>query len=150
MRRGERVKEYQKIPTIFKRDDKGQIILGEYSTPEIAYLAGNNWWWTEKIDGTNIRVMYDGERVTFGGKTDNAQIPAFLFARLQDLFPSTDKFREVFDDDATNICLYGEGYGGKIQKVGELYKPDGVDFILFDVRVGPWWLKRGDIEDVAE
>jgi hypothetical protein len=147
------MKEYTKIQTIYKRDERGRIILGEYSRPEFEYLAELEWAWTEKIDGTNIRVMYDGERVTFGGKTDNAQIPAFLFARLQELFPNTEKFAELWPSeepgDYPEICLYGEGYGNKIQKVGKEYIPDGVDFILFDVKVGSWWLQRGDMEVVA-
>jgi hypothetical protein len=44
--------------------------------------------------------------------------------------------------------LYGEGYGARIQKGGGNYKPDGVDFVLFDVQVGDWWLRREDAEDV--
>ena len=27
--------------------------------------------------------------------------------------------------------------------------PDGCSFILFDVRVGEWWLERKDVHDVA-
>ena len=144
---------YPKIQTVFKRDPATRfktLLLGEYSMPEFEYLADNQWVFTEKVDGTNIRVLWDGERITFGGKTDNAQIPAFLFQRLQELFPpdifNTEK---VFDLDVDNACLYGEGYGAKIQKGGGNYKPNGVDFVLFDVRVGHWWLKRKDVLDIA-
>jgi len=147
------MREYHKIQTIYKRDEKGAIILGAFATPEIEYLAELEWAWTEKIDGTNIRVMYDGERITFGGKTDNAQIPAFLFSRLQELFPNTKKFEGLWPaeepGDYPEVCLYGEGYGNRIQKVGKEYIPDGVDFILFDVKVGSWWLKRKDMEEIA-
>lgn len=48
--------EYHKINTLFKRDEKNLIIEGDYSCPEFAYLAENEWTWTEKVDGTNIRV----------------------------------------------------------------------------------------------
>jgi hypothetical protein len=47
------------------------------------------------------------------------------------------------------LCLYGEGYGAKIQKIGGLYRPDQ-DFVLFDVRIGEWWLQRADVEDIAQ
>ncbi|KKK87847.1 hypothetical protein LCGC14_2749110, partial [marine sediment metagenome] len=47
------------------------------------------------------------------------------------------------------VCLYGEGFGAKIQKGGGNYNPTGVDFILFDVKVGNWWLERENIEDIA-
>lgn len=45
--------------------------------------------------------------------------------------------------------IYGEGYGVKIQKGGNYIK-DGVGFILFDVKVGRWWLNREACEDIAK
>lgn len=139
------MKEYHKIQSVFKRDEKThKFIEGDYSLLEFEYLADNIWVWTEKVDGTNIRVMWDGENVAFGGKTDNAQMPPFLLAKLKELFPA-EKFTGVFP----GMCLYGEGYGAKIQKGGGNYIKDGCDFIMFDIKVGEWWLRRPDIEDVA-
>ena len=144
------MKEYHKIQTVFKRDPETRhktLLFGEFSMPEFEYLQHNLWVFTEKVDGTNIRVMFDGENITFGGKTDKAQIPAFLVNRLNDLFlPQLEAFKENFPD---GVCLYGEGYGAKIQKGGGNYKPDGQDFVLFDVKVGEWWLKREDVESIA-
>jgi len=144
------MKEYHKINTCWMRDQKGNIIEGQWSDPVFGYLANNEWVFTEKVDGTNIRAYWDGNRVTFGGRTDAASIPTFLLNRLNDLFdttPKRQKFSEVFGQD--HACLYGEGYGAKIQKGGGNYKADGVDFTLFDVAVGDWWLMRKDVEDVA-
>jgi len=141
------MKEYHKINTIFKRDGRGNILEDIFSIPEIEYLKNNSWIFTEKIDGTNIRIIWTEEKVTIGGKTDNAQIPSFLISRLQDLFP-LEKFSESFQD--SSVCLYGEGYGSKIQKGGGNYIPDGVDFILFDVWIDGWWLKRQDVEQIAD
>lgn len=141
--------EYHKIQTVFKRDmeNKAKTLLeGQYSLPEFEYLAMNTWVFTEKVDGTNIRVMLKNGGVTFGGKTDSAQIPAQLVTRLNERFlPMAAKMQEVFGCDA---CLYGEGYGAKIKKGGGNYRADQ-DFVLFDVNVGGWWLQRADIEDVA-
>ncbi len=58
-------------------------------------------------------------------------------------------YSEVFKDQLEEVILYGEGYGAKIQKGGGNYIKDGVDFVLFDVRVGKIWLQRKDVEDVA-
>ena len=142
--------EYHKIQTVFKRDmqKNGKTLLEwQWTLPEFEYLSWNQWVFTEKVDGTNIRVMFKDGAVTFGGKTDNAQIPANLVARLNDRFlPMAAQLQEVFGCDA---CLYGEGYGAKIQKGGGNYRPDQ-DFVLFDVRVGEWWLQRADVEDIAE
>ena len=142
------MREYHKIQTVFKRDmeSKGKSLLeGQWTMPEFEYLARNPWVYTEKVDGTNIRILFDGERVSFGGKTDNAMIPAKLVERLRERFPDGAALRSVFDGG--DVCLYGEGYGAGIQKGGS-YRPDQ-DFVLFDVKVGEWWLQRGDVEDVA-
>ena len=142
--------EYHKIQTLFKRDMErnGKTLLeGQWTLPEFEYLAGNAWVFTEKVDGTNIRVMLKDGVVTFGGKTASAHIPAQLVARLNDRFlPMSTKMLDVFGCDA---CLYGEGYGAKIQKGGGNYRADQ-DFVLFDVRIGEWWLQRADVEDVAQ
>lgn len=143
------MKEYHKIPTVFKRDPatKFKTLLDEFAIPEFEYLKDCNWVFTEKIDGTCIRVMWKNKKVFFGGKTDNAQIPTFLLSKLQELFP-VDKMEKHFPD--TDVCLYGEGYGNKIQKVGKDYMPHGgVNFILFDVKIGDWWLNGVDVSDVA-
>lgn len=142
------MEKYHKIQTVFKRDPETNFktLLNEFSLPEFALLKNIQWVFTEKIDGTNIRIMFDGEKVRFGGKTDNAQIPIFLLNVLQDKFTS-EKFKKVFPD-ADNICLYGEGYGAKIQKGGN-YLSDRTDFILFDCMIGDWWLLRGTCEQIA-
>lgn len=143
------MREYHKIQTVFKRDmeSHGKLLLeGQWTMPEFEYLARNPWVYTEKVDGTNIRILFDGERVSFGGKTDNAMIPAKLVGRLRERFPDGTALRSVFDGG--NVCLYGEGYGAGIQKGGGAYRPDQ-DFVLFDVKVGEWWLQRPDVEDVA-
>lgn len=142
--------EYHKIQSVFLRDPETKhktFLLGEWSMPEFGYLSNNNWVFTEKVDGTNIRVHWDGATVRFGGRTDDAQIPAFLIERLQQHFPA-EKFSNYFPD-ATDVMLCGEGYGRKIQKVGSLYLPNSVDFILFDVAYDGFYLERANVEDIA-
>ena len=75
--------------------------------------------------------------VRFGGRTDNAQIPGHLLERLNQLFNKENLAQAFYiePDIEQTIILYGEGYGTKIQKGGNYIK-DGVDFILFDVKVG--------------
>ena len=120
--------------------------------PEFEYLKNNEWVWTEKVDGTNIRVMWNGngKEINYGGKTDKAQTPFDLIKRLQEIFePKIELFKETFGvDDDSEVCFYGEGYGAGIQK-GGVYKPTK-DFVLFDVKIGHWWLQRQDVEQLAE
>ena len=146
---------YHKITTVWTRDSETKyktLIEGQWATPELKYLRDNVWSWSEKVDGTNIRVWYEDSddccEVRFGGRTDSAQIPAFLFARLQDLFTAGPGLAKVFEPPVA-VTMFGEGYGAKIRKGGGLYIPGGVDFILFDVMIGGHFLKREDVEDIA-
>ena len=148
------MREYDKIDTCYKRDPENlkRLIEGDWANPAFGYLANNRWVFTEKVDGTNIRVMIPGkerapdfDRVALGGKTDNASIPATLVDVLRKKFEQ-DKLYEMFPDGA---CLYGEGYGAKIQKGGGNYRQDQ-SFVLFDVLIGGFWLERHNIEDIAQ
>ena len=140
------MKKYHKIQSIFKRDEKTKAFTEEYALPEFEYLKDNLWELTEKIDGTNIRVMWDKDELRFGGKTDNASIHIFLLEKLQKIF-TKEKMQKVFPDG--KVCLYGEGFGVKIQSGGK-YIQDGVDFILFDVWIDGWWLKRDAVKDISK
>lgn len=141
------MKKYHKIQTVFHRDPDTNfrtVMPGMWALPEFEFLQGCQWEWTEKVDGTNIRIGWDGERVTFGGKTDAAQIPAQLANTMKELL-TPEVMRGVFTGPAT---LYGEGFGAKIQKVGHLYG-ERQGFILFDVHCGGLWLERHNVEAVA-
>ena len=142
--------EYTKIPNIFKRETfgKNKLIEGEYSSPELEYLSKSMWGFEEKLDGTNTRILWDGYRVSFMGRTDRAQIPAHLMAKLEELFGGETK-EELFEQTfgKTEVILFGEGFGEKIQKGGGLYGP--VNFRLFDVYINGFWLDRGNVYDIA-
>jgi hypothetical protein len=144
------MKEYHKIETLFERDEKTKkLIIGKYRSPEIEFLKDNVWQFTEKVDGTNIRIYWDGYNVTFGGRTDRAEIPKHLTERLTELFGG-DVNEQMFEQKfGTNeVVLFGEGYGGKIQN-GGLYRDD-VEFILFDVMINGNYQPRESVEDIAK
>ena len=145
------MKEYTKIPNIYNRETfaNNKLIEGDFTTPELEFLKDCEWVWTEKVDGTNIRIEWDGYRVSFKGRTDKAQIPAHLMKRLEELFAGETK-EELFERTFGNkeVVMYGEGFGKKIQKGGEMY--GDVDFILFDVLVGDWWLERDAVNAIAD
>jgi len=144
--------KYPKTNSLWKRDVDNLIIPGKYTCEE--YKNINRWEITEKIDGTNIRVIYDAEDETleFKGRTDRAQIPTFLLAKLKELF-TTDKLKEVFTEG--KVVLYGEGYGNKIQACGNKYSSDN-GFALFDVLIVKdefeygVWLEFDSLNDIAK
>ncbi len=111
----------------------------------------------------------------FDGRKANSQMPSLLVAHLQDTF-ALEGLKSLwrckgncdhcggkgFCDEPKYKCpnldpypitLYGEGYGGGIQKGGGEYtsqtKGGAASFRLFDVLVGETWLRRADVEDVA-
>ena len=143
--------KYHKIQSVFKRDPatKHKTFLDEYSVPEFEYLKNNNWIWTEKVNGTNIRLIYNEGKTSIGGKSEETQTPAFLYEKLQSIIPSAESFENVFESIECPVCLYGEGYGAKIQKGGGNYIRGGISFALFDIKIGNVWLKRKSVEDIA-
>lgn len=146
---------YHKIENVYKRnqEDKSKVEVGNWTKPEFEYLKDLVWQATEKVDGMNIRIIFDPllpDEVRFAGKTDNAQFHPDLFKHLQDSF-TTEKLEQVFRERSIihTVCLYGEGYGAGIQK-GGYYRPDK-GFVLFDVKIGDsTWLPREQVEEIAK
>lgn len=153
--------DYQKINTLFKRDEKNVIIPTEMTLPEFEYLKDCKWECTEKIDGTNIHcdVLYNelGElNISIRGRTAKAEIPEHLYKKLASIF-TEEAIRAVFKDQfeksreegtAFRASIYGEGYGMKVQKGGNYIKND-TNFILFDIKVDKWWLTREVCDEIA-
>lgn len=146
--------EYTKIETIFERDMEGskKLIEGKFRNETVEFLKDNQWICTEKIDGTNIGIVWDGHKVSYQGRTERAQIPAHLMNKLIEMFggeTNEELFEQKFGE--TQVVLFGEGYGAKIQKGGGNYRSD-VSFILFDVYLPEQnlWLKRDALEDIAK
>lgn len=150
------MKKYHKIENIFQRETTGskKLMDGCYNDLTVEYLAYCQWVLTEKVDGTNIRVYWNGYGITFGGRTEKSDIPSHLLEKLNEMFlnPETEQlFEQMFGEK--EVILFGEGYGNKIQKVGSLYRED-VGFILFDIWVGSeengHYLARENVYHIAE
>lgn len=152
-------RDYQKIDTLFKRDEKKVIIPSQYTCDEYKYLENCVFECSEKIDGTNIHIDMTGVDgdviITYEGRTKDAETPKFLLDKLEELFPK-EKLQKVFSSQwedirqgKCNVSVYGEGYGLKINKYGKQYNSKGCGFILFDVKIDEWWLNRESCEDIA-
>ncbi|KKN29155.1 hypothetical protein LCGC14_0847100 [marine sediment metagenome] len=95
----------------------------------------------EKVHGTSAHVAFkDGTVGYFSGGCKR------------------DSFVELFDNEAMyaafmalghdDVVVYGEAYGGKIQKMQHLYG-DCIRFVAFDVKVGETWLDVPNAADVV-
>lgn len=144
--------EYNKIETLWKRDMDGtkKLLEGEFRNPTVEFLKDNTWQFTEKVDGTNISVCWDGHTITFNGRTERAQIPTHLLTYLLSIF-KTSEAEQIFEEKfgETPVILFGEGYGPKIQKGGGNYRSD-VSFILFDVLISDNYQPRESVENIAK
>jgi len=147
---------YPKIQTIFKRDEKTGNIKPEHITKR-EFEVIKDWTITEKIDGMNIHVDFENDsnehpekafswKVSFHGKTDNAQIPAPLMQHLYEKFGKIEVFTPIieyfmqYDKSVKKIIIFGEGYGAGIQK-GMDYSKDQ-KFIAYDMWIDGWWLEQ--------
>lgn len=88
----------------------------------------------EKIHGTSAHIAYqDGKLRFFSGGC------------------SHERFVELFDEDfleeklapIVDVVIYGEAYGGKIQKMSNTYGKE-IRFVAFDVKINDMWLSVPD------
>ena len=143
--------KYPKMQTLYKRDEKGKIMpYEEYSKKEFELFR--YWKVFEKIDGTNVRIFYVGQSkehplgsIEIRGRNDNSNMPEPLYNYLESYFTDELLFA-VFE--RADVILFGEGFGPGIQKGGGLYRDDP-GFILFDVKIGNWWLDRDKVIEIA-
>ena len=127
------MQSYPKMLNLFKFDQETKGRTTEFSSPIFKYLADCDWVFTEKIDGTNIRVIGNAfNELEVRGRTDRAELHGDLRTAVEDMFKNVI---------APNLTFYGEGYGPGIQKGGGLYRSDK-SFILFDIydQVNERWL----------
>lgn len=147
---------YPSTENLFTRDEEThKLNMGDFRRPDFAQVG--NWHITEKIDGTNIRVIldwaYDEELdlwrpvVDVRGRTDAASLPKNFVQEafgVEEPYELTDKLLSALAAitglnvldltlDPVMVVVYGEGYGPGIQKVGSQYTSKK-SFRAFDVR----------------
>lgn len=132
--------EYQKINSYYMRDERTKKFTEEAAKEEFKLI--NHWEIYEKIDGTNIRIIYTpptegcDEHIYFGGRTNDAQINVNLMDYLRRVF-TVEKFRSNAIPFTCPVMICGEGIGPNIQ--GGQYG-DEYGFVMFDVLIDKWWL----------
>ena len=143
--------EYPSIPNVWERDrstNHKTLAEGKWTTPVLELLRGIKWEWTEKVDGTNIRLIAvpGNADCLVLGRVDKAKPPDGVEA-------ATANVREKLTTVAPHktVVAYGEGYGGGIQN-GVLgnYNPNGVGFVLFDLAIDGRWVRREALEGIAK
>lgn len=146
------MREYPKTENLFERDDATKkLIVGQYRNPWVPQIK--DWLVTEKIDGTNVRLMLwggpDGFTAEFRGRSDVASLPISKGKTEADLVNEIWGYEEVplcnllvraldqiepeREDTLWAMCVYGELHGPGIQKIGGSYGPRKT-IRVFDVK----------------
>ena len=137
--------KYKKYSSPFKKDEKFK------NTEELSQsLPTGDWIVTEKIDGTNIRIIIDKDKnVHFGSRKlilnpEDKSSKIFMDC-VADV--NVNKLIEYFKEVESTVVIYGEGYGAGIQK-GGIYSPVK-NFRVFDIRIGDAYQDWEFIEKVC-
>ena len=138
--------EYQKIETLYAFDAQTHKYKKQFYNPIVEYLADLPWICSEKFDGTNIRVHYDGHKVEWSGRTDKAELPKEVETLLRETFGESEIiFEQTFGEK--DVILFMECYGGKIQ--GGIY--GGKERLIgFDIMVNEVYLDKTAISEIFD
>lgn len=106
-----------------------------YRWPQILTDFGTEVYALEKIDGTSAHISWNGKELKFFGGC----VPHESFKALFNQEELIKKFAAATQIFQAPITIYGEAYGGKIQKMSETYGPN-LCFTAFDIKHGETWL----------
>lgn len=130
---------YHKISGPFKRSatDLKKVDVTKFVSPTVELLTHSDiWLFTEKIDGTNVRLIWDGHNLSYNGRSNNADLHKDLKKVLDGLWTERvgleQRIEELFGE--REVIIIGEGYGPGIQKGGGNYAAEK-SFIAYDVMV---------------
>lgn len=143
---------YEKIYAPFGRDSsKSEYVnTSKWSKPEFEFLQNNEWIWTQKIDGSNLNIIWDGERVSYKGHTDKTQWNERSKNYIESVFCTTEAetvFEQLYGEQPVIVSMeivskdFNQNYGHL----------DG-HFYVYDVRngvTGKYWDRKA-VEDFVQ
>ena len=145
------MKEYHKIETLFKFNQETKRWVDEFYNKNVEILKDNIWLFTEKIDGTNFRIFWDGHKLVYGGRTDNAVFSKREIEYIEKELVNEEKtilFEQKFNEN--QVIVYGELFGAGIQNGGLYVKNGGYDFKVFDIEIGEVFLEYSNACGLTE
>jgi len=96
----------------------------------------------EKIHGTSANVHWRNGQIQLhpGGGS---------MAVFEQMFDLEDLKQRFLDLGHADVTVYGEYYGGKMQRMSNIYGKEA-RFVAFEVKVGDTWLRVPDADDVTQ
>lgn len=144
---------FQKISAPFGRKTPNDRMVDTsiYAKPwvEMFYNYDVPMYASEKIDGTSVGIVWDGERISFVGHTDKSQFAPRYLEYLKTRFLTSEfesSVEELFGDKP--IIIFGEGIS---KDYNESYGYDNGEFIFYDVKLESGkFIQREALKDIAE
>lgn len=141
---------YPKISCPFLRvNPKDKMVdLNQYSDKYADLLSNVEFSATEKVDGKNTNIIYDGNNVKFEGHTDKTTWTPEEETWIKNKFIN-DGFIQMceqqFGEKTVQFC--GELIGPKIQS--NIYKLDDYKFIVFDIKINNVFISREFVKEIT-
>ena len=117
-----------------------------YREPELEYLAKNPWTYKRKLNGENMRVLWDGDQAIWNGRTNNFTPNRETTEYMNSTF-AEEIFEEKFGRDK-QVLLFGERMAPGAQ--GNELGLEKTEFVLFDVKIANVWLEPESVRAIAE
>lgn len=125
--------KYPSILTLHKLGEKGRL-KEELTTP----LLGEKMYATEKIDGTNVRLIGLGNEYLIGSREFILHYSQDLyFDNAQGIVEGIKKLGLSFPQSDMLTVVYGEFYGGKTSANAKWYGQEHNGFRVFDIALFP-------------
>ena len=140
--------EYQKIETVFVYDKTARMFRSSYFNPIVRYLARAEWIGSEKVNGANSSVYWDGHTIQFFGRTGTDFIEGQKEALERTFGGMEVAFEQAFG--SKQVRLFMECYGGKIcrEEGGAGRYRNNPALIGFDVQINGIYLDRSAIRQI--
>jgi hypothetical protein len=99
----------------------------------------------EKLHGTSSHLTFKEGKVVYFSGGENHQ----TFVKCFDEEVLLAKMKEIFHEPPSEVTVYGEAYGGKMQKMSATYGTKA-RFIAFDVMISGKWLQAEQAKRLVE
>lgn len=152
------MEKYNKIETLFEFDLKTKkFIHGKFFNHTVELLKDYQWLFSEKVDGTNFRLNWDGYNMRYAGRTDTSEFSADQKEYIESNI-ATPEMEQALEHKFKDkeVTIFGELHGKNIQKVGKLYSEDyqfkvfGMKFPISEKPLKRKYLSRLSVVTIAK
>ncbi len=123
--------KYPSILTLHKFGERGRL-TNDVTTD----IIGEKMFATEKIDGTNVRIVCLGDEYLIGSREHILHYHTdFYFDTAQGIVEGVRELKVKIPQTTDLTVIYGELFGGKMSSNAKQYGTDKIGFRVFDIAV---------------